>query len=158
MLTAETLLISVDDHVIEPPGVFVDHIAPRYREQAPRIVEPEPGVQGWEWEVASIRCSSRGTCTRAGSAPAKRARATDLFARHYDDMIPAAYDVHERVRAMDEDGVWAELLFPTFRASAATASSKPTTRTSRSRACRRGTTGCSTSGAPRTPIGSFPRR
>ena len=29
-------------------------------------------------------------------------------------MIPAAYDVHERVRAMDEDGVWAELLFPTF--------------------------------------------
>ena len=29
-------------------------------------------------------------------------------------MIPAAYDVHERVGAMDEDGVWAELLFPTF--------------------------------------------
>jgi predicted TIM-barrel fold metal-dependent hydrolase len=29
-------------------------------------------------------------------------------------MIPAAYDVHERVHAMDEDGVWAELLFPTF--------------------------------------------
>jgi predicted TIM-barrel fold metal-dependent hydrolase len=29
-------------------------------------------------------------------------------------MIPAAYDVHERIRAMDDDGVWAELLFPTF--------------------------------------------
>src|SRR6266550_899600 len=39
MLTADTKLISVDDHVIEPPGVFVDHIAARYRDQAPRIVE-----------------------------------------------------------------------------------------------------------------------
>ena len=44
MLTADTKLISVDDHVIEQPGVFVDHIAPRYREQAPRIVEPEAGA------------------------------------------------------------------------------------------------------------------
>jgi predicted TIM-barrel fold metal-dependent hydrolase len=29
-------------------------------------------------------------------------------------MIPAVYDVHARVKAMDEDRVWAELLFPTF--------------------------------------------
>jgi len=29
VLTADTKLISVDDHVIEPPGVFFDHIAPR---------------------------------------------------------------------------------------------------------------------------------
>ena len=27
MLTADTKLISVDDHVVEPPGVFIDHIA-----------------------------------------------------------------------------------------------------------------------------------
>jgi hypothetical protein len=46
MLTADTKLISVDDHVIEPPQVFVDHIAPRYRARAPRVIEPEPGVQG----------------------------------------------------------------------------------------------------------------
>ncbi|MDQ1434957.1 MAG: hypothetical protein QOF59_1773 [Actinomycetota bacterium] len=29
MLTTDTKLVSVDDHVIEPPGLFVDHIAPR---------------------------------------------------------------------------------------------------------------------------------
>src|SRR5262249_14902638 len=45
---------------------------------------------------------------------AEEGRGDDLFARHYDDMIAAAYDVTERVRTMDEDGVWAELLFPTF--------------------------------------------
>ena len=48
------------------------------------------------------------------SATGEGGKGDDLFARRYDDMIPAAYDVHERVRTMDEDGVWAELLFPTF--------------------------------------------
>src|SRR5262245_41416126 len=50
MLPADTKLISVDDHVIEPPHVFHDHIAARYRDRAPRITAPGPGVEGWEWE------------------------------------------------------------------------------------------------------------
>ena len=114
MLTADTKLISVDDHVVEPPGVFVDHIAPRYRDRAPRIIEPEPGVQGWEWEGRFYPLSFQGNVHTRRFRAGEEGKGDDLFARHYDDMIPAAYDVHERVRAMDEDGVWAELLFPTF--------------------------------------------
>jgi predicted TIM-barrel fold metal-dependent hydrolase len=114
VLTADTRLISVDDHVIEPPGVFVDHIATRYREQAPRIVEREAGVQGWEWEDRFYPLLFQGNTHTRRFRAGEGGKGDDLFARHYDDMIPAAYDVHERVRAMDEDGVWAELLFPTF--------------------------------------------
>ena len=114
MLTADTKLISVDDHVVEPPGVFVDHIAPRYRDRAPRITEPEPGVQGWEWEGRFYPLMFQGNVHTRRFRAGEEGKGQDLFARHYDDMIPAAYDVHERVRAMDEDGVWAELLFPTF--------------------------------------------
>ena len=114
MLTADTKLISVDDHVIEPAGVFADHIAPRYRDQAPRIVEPEPGVQGWEWEGRFYPLSFQGNAHTRRFRAGEEGKGDDLFARHYDDMIPAAYDVHERVRSMDDDGVWAELLFPTF--------------------------------------------
>jgi predicted TIM-barrel fold metal-dependent hydrolase len=29
-------------------------------------------------------------------------------------MVPGAYDVKARIEAMDEDGVWAQLMFPTF--------------------------------------------
>jgi len=114
VLTADTKLISVDDHVIEPAGVFVDHIAPRYRDRAPRIVESEPGVQGWEWEGRFYPLSFQGNAKTRRFRAHEAGRGRDLFARQYDDMIPAAYDVHERVRSMDEDGVWAELLFPTF--------------------------------------------
>ena len=31
-----------------------------------------------------------------------------------DTLLISVDDVHERVRSMDQDGVWAELLFPTF--------------------------------------------
>ena len=114
VLTPDTKLVSVDDHVIEPAHVFVDHIAPRYRDQAPRIVETEPRVQGWEWEGRFYPLSFQGNTHTRKFREGEAGRGDDLFARCYEDMIPAAYDVHERVRAMDEDGVWAELLFPTF--------------------------------------------
>jgi predicted TIM-barrel fold metal-dependent hydrolase len=114
VLTAETRLVSVDDHVIEPPHVFRDHIASRYRAEAPHIVEPEPGVQGWEWEGRFYPLQFQGNVHTRRFRDGEAGRGDDLFARHYDDMIPAAYDVHERVRAIDEDGVFAELLFPTF--------------------------------------------
>ena len=114
MLTEDTKLISVDDHVIEPAHTFVDHIAPRFRDRAPRIVSPEPRLQGWEWEGRFYELSFQGNANTRKFREGESGKGDDLFARCYDDMIPGAYDVHERVRAMDEDGVWAELLFPTF--------------------------------------------
>ena len=39
MLRDDVKPISVDDHVVEPPHVFVDHIEPKFRDRAPRIVD-----------------------------------------------------------------------------------------------------------------------
>jgi predicted TIM-barrel fold metal-dependent hydrolase len=114
VLPEDTKLISVDDHVLEPPHVFVDHIASRYRDRAPRIVEPEPGVQGWDWEGRFYPLQFQGNVHTRRFRDGEAGRGNDLYARCYDDVIPAAYDVHERVKAMDEDGVWAALLFPQF--------------------------------------------
>ncbi len=35
----DLILISVDDHVIEPPDVFVNHLPPKYLERAPKLIE-----------------------------------------------------------------------------------------------------------------------
>ncbi len=112
MLSSDTLLISVDDHVVEPPHTFVDHIEPKYRDMAPRVVEQEPGVEGWLWEGRFEPIMLQGNSqTRRFSGSGT---GDELFSRCYDDMIPAAFDVHERVKAMDEDGVTAQVLFPQF--------------------------------------------
>lgn len=113
MLRDDIQAISVDDHVVEPPNVFVDHIASRYRDRAPRIVERDDR-QGWLWEDRFYPLTFQGNVHTRIFRADEEGRGDDLNARRYEDMIPSVYDVHERVKAMDVDGVWAELLFPTF--------------------------------------------
>jgi len=113
MLTPDTKLISVDDHVVEPAHVFEHYIDPAFRDQAPRIVERDGG-QGWLYEERFFPLSFQGNAHTRRFREGEGGRGDDLYARRYDDMIPAAYDVDARIGAMDEDGVWAELAFPTF--------------------------------------------
>jgi len=121
MLRPEVKLISVDDHVVEPAHTFDRHIDPKYRDVAPRIVQREPRVQGWEWEGRFYPLMLQGNAATRQFRKGEAGHGDDLFSRCYEDMVPAAYDVHERVKAMDEDGVHAELLFPQFPRFAGTA-------------------------------------
>ena len=41
MLRDDVQMISVDDHVIEPAHVFAEHIDPKFRDRAPKIVDLE---------------------------------------------------------------------------------------------------------------------
>ena len=70
--------------------------------------------EGWLWEDRFYPLLFQGNAQTRKFRAGEGGRGDDLYARRYEDMIPAAYDVHERIQAMDEDGVWAELLFPTF--------------------------------------------
>lgn len=113
MLTDDVQLISVDDHVIEPPHVWETYLPEKYREQGPRIVETDDGKQAWAFD------GDLHPLNFQGNAATRKLKGDEdgqpsLWAHRYDDMIPAAYDVHERVGAMDEDGITASLLFPTF--------------------------------------------
>ncbi|MHB1583121.1 MAG: amidohydrolase family protein [Acidimicrobiales bacterium] len=114
MLRPEVQLISVDDHVVEPPHVFADHIEPKYRDAAPKVVQKGPRLQGWEWEGRFYPLQFQGNAATRRFRDGEGGHGEDLYARCYDDMVPAAYDADARVQAMDEDGVHAELVFPQF--------------------------------------------
>jgi predicted TIM-barrel fold metal-dependent hydrolase len=113
MLRDDVQLVSVDDHIVEPANVFVDHMEAKFRDRAPHIVERD-GDQGWLWEDRFYPLMFQGNAQTRIFREGQGGRGDDLYARRYEDMVPAAYDVHARVDAMDEDGVWAELPFPTF--------------------------------------------
>ena len=38
---AEFTCISADSHVVEPGNLFLDYIAPEYRDRAPRVVKED---------------------------------------------------------------------------------------------------------------------
>ena len=51
MQLEDMILVSVDDHVIEPPTVFANHLPKKWAGRAPRLVlSPEQGLQTWTWE------------------------------------------------------------------------------------------------------------
>jgi predicted TIM-barrel fold metal-dependent hydrolase len=100
-------MISVDDHVLEPPHVWQDRVPAKYKDAAPKIVVKN-GVENWQYEGRLFPTS--GLSAVAG----KQKSDISPLALNYDDMRPGCYEPKARVRDMDEAGVIASLNFPSF--------------------------------------------
>ena len=108
MLPDDAQIISVDDHVIEHPRVWLDRLPSRYAEVAPRIVKLPDGNDTWLYE-------GRQSGNFALNAVAgKHPREFGMDPRSYDDMLPGCYRIEDRIKDMDIEGVWAQLCFPNF--------------------------------------------
>jgi predicted TIM-barrel fold metal-dependent hydrolase len=108
MDTNDMILVSVDDHVIEPPTMFDAHIPEKYRDQAPRVKEDESGAQYWEYE--GNRAPNMGLNAVAGCPPEEYG----LNPLRFDQMRPGCYDIKERINDMNANGVLGSINFPTF--------------------------------------------
>ena len=53
------VIISVDDHLVEPPEVFTGRVPARYRDRAPRVVEEDDGREYWLIEDWTARYPDR---------------------------------------------------------------------------------------------------
>jgi predicted TIM-barrel fold metal-dependent hydrolase len=108
MLPNDAKVISVDDHVIEHPRVWLDRVPARYADAAPRIVKLPDGNDTWLYE-------GRQSGNFALNAVAgKHPREFGMDPRSYDDMLPGCYSIEDRIKDMDIEGVWAQLCFPNF--------------------------------------------
>jgi hypothetical protein len=47
-------IVSVDDHVIEPPDLWLDRVPSRDRDRAPRPVIADDGILYWTYESARV--------------------------------------------------------------------------------------------------------
>ena len=84
-------LVSVDDHVIEPPNVWVDRLPAKYRDVAPRMVMTDGGGT---WEYDGKRMPTSGLSVAAG----KRKEEFSPDPVSFDEMRPGAYDPVARRR------------------------------------------------------------
>jgi len=100
-------LISVDDHVIEPPRVWLDRLPARYHDQAPRMARGERGAV-WQYEDKLV--PTVGLSVAAGKDKEEFSPNPVSF----DDMRPGAYDPVARVADMDRAGILGSLCFPSF--------------------------------------------
>jgi predicted TIM-barrel fold metal-dependent hydrolase len=108
MNVEDLVLVSVDDHIIEPREMFDAHIPERYRDRAPRVLTDDDGSEYWLFE--DERAAYMGLNAVAGCPPEEYG----LNPTRYDQMRKGCYDVDERVRDMNANGVLGSLNFPTF--------------------------------------------
>jgi predicted TIM-barrel fold metal-dependent hydrolase len=106
MLPKETQVISVDDHVIEHPRVWLDRLPAKYADAAPRIETLPDGNDTWIYE-------GKPAGNFALNAVAGKPRQDfGMDPRSYDDMRIGCHDIAARLKDMDIEGVWAQMCFP----------------------------------------------
>lgn len=108
MQPSEMVLISAADHLVEPPGVFADHLPGALAARGPRLTEGANGA--WAWVLDGVDLGAPGAGLRT-SLPAP-----PEGPEGYAGLAPELYDPAARLRAMDAGGVYASVSFPTSRA------------------------------------------
>jgi predicted TIM-barrel fold metal-dependent hydrolase len=99
-------IISVDDHLVEPPGMFDGRLAREFADRAPRVVETEEGHEVWQFD-------GRIFFQVGLNAVVGRPRQDWVVEpTRFDEMRPGCYEIGARVRDMDINGVWASVNFP----------------------------------------------
>ncbi|MBV9661083.1 MAG: amidohydrolase [Acidimicrobiales bacterium] len=109
-------LVSVNDHIIEPPDVWQGHLPPRFYAGAPRVIDL-PDSDGQAWLVEDRVYPIPSIATVAGQ---DKSTFRDPKPARFEWMRPGCYDPVARVQDMDRDGVTMQTCFPSFPKQAGT--------------------------------------
>jgi predicted TIM-barrel fold metal-dependent hydrolase len=118
-------IVSVDDHVIEPPDLWQRWLPERYRDAGPKVVVASYELLGAQppyvrrsksgpttdfWEYEAISGAIPGGMVAVGQPPERVSHEP----WRYSDMRPGAFRLKERLVDMDQNHVERSLCFPTF--------------------------------------------
>ena len=108
MNTNDLILVSVDDHVVEPPDMFDGRIPAKYRDRAPKVVTKDDGTDAWVFE--GQEATNVGLNAVAGRPPDEYG----VEPTRFTEMRPGCFDINERIRDMNAGGVLASMNFPSY--------------------------------------------
>jgi predicted TIM-barrel fold metal-dependent hydrolase len=100
-------VISVDDHIVEPPNTFEGRMPAKFADEAPKLTLRD-GAHVWVYDGkdfpnVGFNAVVGRPISEYGFEPS-----------HFDDMRQGAWDIHERIKDMDLSGIYASLCFPSF--------------------------------------------
>ena len=102
------VVISVDDHVIEPPDMFAGRLPGTLAAKAPKVVETDDGRQVWRYENREY--PNIGLNAVIGRPHEE----WSMEAARFDEMRRGCWDIKARIADMDLAGIWASLNFPSL--------------------------------------------
>jgi predicted TIM-barrel fold metal-dependent hydrolase len=105
----DLILVSIDDHFIEPPDMYKNHVPAKWANEVPKVVRNEQGID--EWVFQGERTSTPFGMAATVGWPKEQ---WGFNPGAYAELRPGCFDVHERVRDMNVNGVLASMNFPTM--------------------------------------------
>ena len=104
----DLILVSVDDHVVEPRDVFTHSLPAQYKARAPRVIQNKKGDDVWTFEGRML--PNIGLNAVAGRAPEEYG----MEPTSYRQMRRGCFDVHARIDDMNVNGVLGSMCFSSF--------------------------------------------
>jgi predicted TIM-barrel fold metal-dependent hydrolase len=104
----DMILVSVDDHLIEPENMFAKHIAPRFKERAPVVKRGSNGAH--HWQIEGQKAPGLGLNAVAG-------RPKEEFGFEpvsFEHVRAGCYDIDARIEDMNANGVLGSICFGSF--------------------------------------------
>jgi predicted TIM-barrel fold metal-dependent hydrolase len=108
MQADDLILVSVDDHVVEPPDMWKGHLPQKYVDEAPRIVHKENGTDVWSFEGSEM--PNIGLNAVAGRPKEEYGMEPTSF----DEIREGCWNIDARVKDMNANGVLGSLCFPSY--------------------------------------------
>ena len=108
MQLEDMVLISVDDHVVEPPTMFDQHLTAEWKTKAPKVERLESGCDVWTFNGQKL--PNIGLNAVVGRVPEEYGVEPTSF----DQLRKGCYDIDARVADMNVNGVLAQICFPSF--------------------------------------------
>jgi len=108
MQAEDLILVSVDDHVVEPPDLFEGHLPDKWMEFAPKFIHKDDGTDVWSYEGGEI--PNIGLNAVAGKPPEEYGIEPTALA----GIRKGCWDIDERVNDMNRNGVLGSMCFPSF--------------------------------------------
>lgn len=101
-------IVSVDDHIVEPPHAFEGRFPAALADRAPRVIETEDGGEVWTYDGQIM--PNVGFNAVVGRPISEYS----FEPARFDQMRRGAWDINHRVKDMDLAGVWSSMCFPSF--------------------------------------------
>jgi len=107
MKTNELVIASVDDHIVEPPTMFDQHLSVQHKSIKPTVHKDKNGADFWLFE--GKRTGNIGLNAVVGRVREEYGCEPISF----EQMRKGTWDIHSRIEDMNANGILTSLNFPT---------------------------------------------
>jgi predicted TIM-barrel fold metal-dependent hydrolase len=99
-------IVDADTHIVEPADLWASRVANRFADVMPRVEIDDEGYPRWRmgggrWLTPLARYACAGTKRYPPYKPYR-----------FEEVEPASYDIGERLKWMDREGIYASVMYP----------------------------------------------